>query len=142
MTWDELPLELHEKILTIHHKLREEAQTKIIRCWEKFQAPKKVAYYLVEKERFGLPMSIMFPEAASIIKYCAKVLSGKEKQIYWFSVLSELEYELWLNKNNSGPALSRVRDAFIKLIEKFEYILGCGRTAEFTDYYDHEFWLI
>ena len=97
---------------------------------------------MVEKERFGLPMSIMFPEAASIIKYCAKVLSGKEKQIYWFSVLSELEYELWLNKNNSGPALSRVRDAFIKLIEKFEYILGCGRTAEFTDYYDHEFWLI
>ena len=124
MNWDKLPLELRVIILSMRHEMREDAQGTIVRCWKKFDAPKQVAHYLVESERFGLPMSVMFPETADIMEYCVKVLSGREKPVYWRAVLEEVEYEMWLNQYSGGPGaeyMSRVDDAFMELIKKFKY---------------------
>ena len=129
MNWDKLPLELRVLILSMRHEMRVNTQAMIARCWKKFDAPKKVAHYLVERERFGLSMSVMFPETADIMEYCVKVLSGQEKPDYWNSVLAEVEYEMWVNKYSGGPGveyMSRVDHAFKKLIQKFKYHPNSG----------------
>ena len=136
MIWDNLPLELRVLILSKRHEMRVNAQATIAKCWKKFEAPKKVAHYLVERERWstggvwnhgvfgGDSMNVMFPETADIMEYCVKVLSGREKPNYWKEILQEVEYEIWLNQYSGGPGveyMSRVDDAFIKLMTKFKY---------------------
>lgn len=124
MSWNILPIELRVCILSMRHDMREDSQKMIVRHWEKFQAPKKVAQYLVNKERMGLPMGVMFPEVASIMEYCANVLSGREKPNYWRAILEEVEHEMWLNQYSGGPGaeyMGRVDDAFMILIDKFKY---------------------
>lgn len=136
MTWIKLPIELRVLILSMRHTLREKAQITIVRYWKKFYAPKKVAHYLVESERWSMggvwkdgvfggdSMNVMFPETADIMEYCVKVLSGREKPNYWNVVLGEVEHEIWLNQYSGGPGaeyMSRVDSAFEKLIKKFKY---------------------
>ena len=139
MTWNILPIELRVIILSLRHTMREEAQRTIVRTWKKFQAPKKVAHYLVERERWSMggvwneegvfggdSMNVTFPETADIMEYCVKVLSGREKPNYWKEILEEVEFELWSNQYSCGGRLeeeymSRVDSAFEKLIKKFKY---------------------
>ena len=102
MTWDILPIELRVLILSKRHIMRKEAKEMILRSWKKFQAPKQVACDLVVEERFGLPMSVLHIETVRIMKYCKKVLSGRENQIFWNAILEELDNELWENKENKN----------------------------------------
>ena len=139
MTWEELSLDLRVLILSMRHKMRQEAQGTIVRYWKKFYAPKKVAHYLVERERWSMGgvwneegvfggdrMNVMYPETAEIMEYCVKVLSGREKPNYWKEILEEVEFELWSNHylyfgDLEEEYMSRVDDAFIKLGMKFNY---------------------
>ena len=124
MTWTNLPIELRVIILSLRHAMREEAQGTIVRYWKKFYAPKKVAHYLVEREREGFGIDVMFPEVANIMEYCAKTLSGQENPNYWNAVLEEVEHEMWMNQYSGGPGaeyMDRVDNAFEELIKKFKY---------------------
>ena len=124
MTWTNLPIELRVIILSLRHAMREEAQKTIVRTWKKFQAPKIVAQHLVEKEREGFGIDVMFPEVANIMEYCAKTLSGQENPKYWNAVLEEVEHEMWMNQYSGGPGakyMDRVDNAFEELIKKFKY---------------------
>ena len=136
MTWNILPIELRVLILSMRYTLREEAQKTIVRTWKKFYAPKKIAHYLVERERWSMggvwndgvfggdSMNVMFPETADIMEYCAKILSGRENPNYWNAVLKEVEHEMWMNQYSGGPGaeyMDRVNNAFEVLIKKFKY---------------------
>ena len=135
MNWDKLPLELRVMILSVRHEMREDARGTIVRCWEKFQAPKKVAQHLVETERMYIsPMDVMYHEVASIMEYNVKVLSGKEDPVFWKEVLEEVDYELWVNEYTGGPGAEyyeRNEEAFVVLARKFGYRLRYTRRREF-----------
>ena len=102
MTWDILPIELRVLILSKRHIMRKKAKETILRYWKKFQAPKQVACDLVLEERSGLPMSVFHIETVRIMKYCKKVLSGREDQIFWHAILEELDNELWEYKEHDN----------------------------------------
>ena len=119
-------------ILFLRHEMREDAQGRIVRCWEKFQAPKKVAKLLIERT---WPMSLadepnaqtanaMDPYTANIMEYNVKVLSGKEDPEFWKEVLEMFDYELWVNEYTGGPGAEyykRNEAAYNSLSQRF----GC-----------------
>jgi hypothetical protein len=124
MNWTNLPIDLRIMILSFRYQFREDAQRTIVRNWKKFQAPKKVAYDLVIEEREGLPMSVVYLDTARIMKYCVKVLSGKENHTFWRAILEELDYELWENEYADGPGAKNyltIQNCYFDLSRIFGY---------------------
>jgi hypothetical protein len=106
-------------ILSLRHKRREDASRMIKKCWNKFQAPKKVAKILVGRARVA---GMMNPDTADIMEYCTKVLYGKEDPKFWKEVLVNIDYELWVDEYTDGPGApykNRSEKAYSILSQRF-----------------------
>ena len=125
MSWDLLPIDLRVMILSLRHEIREDAGLKIKKCWRKFQIPKKIAKMLVG----SVPLlGMMNPDTADIMEYCVKILSGKEHPVFWDNILSNIEYELWMDEYSGGPGApykNRSEKAYYILSQRF----GRSRSA-------------
>jgi hypothetical protein len=106
MSWSCLPIDIRCLILSERHTIRKDALKTIKKAWDKFRAPKIVAYeiispYMNAEHEYTIP--VMDLQIAQIMEFCVKVLSGKEAPSFWNAVLEVLTQELWMNEYSGGP---------------------------------------
>lgn len=118
MFWENLPIEIRIYILSLRNDMRDNFSRIIQKKWQKFQAPKKTAIILWEREKLEDAIwmniinpylitdwqpNVMLPSTSSVMKYCVKVLSGKENPKFWSNILKMINKDLWLNQYSGGP---------------------------------------
>ena len=65
-------------------------------------------------------LSLTFREIAMLMKFTAKVLSGKEDKNYWCPLFDIISYCLWLHEYTGGPSAiyHNKIDYYLKTLEK------------------------
>ena len=143
MRWEYLPHEIRLLIIQKRNKMRQNAAKQIQKQWNKFQAPKQTAIYLWEKSKRENPdnwnpdyPSIIFPETAMLMKFTAKVLTGKEDEKYWWSLFDTIAYCVWLDEYTGGPSAvyhNKIDNHLKTLEKKFNM-----QRHDFEDLYIHD----
>ena len=127
MSWDDLPTDLHIKILAMHFEIRNEACKKIQKNWGKYFAPIigaiDVALELeVGEDGFFL---VMWPSTARIMEHCANKISGKNHHGFWKFITQQIKLGLYNELYTGGPDApyyNRTELACDKLIQKLNII--------------------
>jgi len=107
MSWNSLPSELRVQILIDRNTIRDEMCSIIQQKWKRFYSPKNVAFELISKQirldyNDDFALDTLCPKTSSIMTYCVKVLSGKEKPHFWCMIIDLIFDNLYLNEYNGG----------------------------------------
>ena len=89
MSWELLPIELREMILSFRHDMRNDACLTIQRAWSKYMAPSIAALNIILEIEVDLNGTILtaWRPNVKILEYCSRVLSGHIDKQFWNVIL-------------------------------------------------------
>lgn len=105
MSWECLPIELRTNILSIRFDIRNNACKLIQKNWNKYfgriESAIEIALEL-EVDQDGTFL-VMWPSNATIMEYCAKVVTGKHNRGFWKFIIQEIQVGLYKDEYTGGP---------------------------------------
>lgn len=105
MSWECLPIELRTNILSIRFDIRNNACKLIQKNWNKYFARIESAIEIaleLEVDQDGTFL-VMWPSNATIMEYCAKVVTGKHNRGFWKFIIQEIQLGLYKDEYIGGP---------------------------------------
>tara|TARA_Y100000591_G_scaffold333389_1_gene376986 strand:- start:15300 stop:15692 length:393 start_codon:yes stop_codon:yes gene_type:complete len=93
MSWDDLPIELHVKILANRFELRNIACKKIQNCWNNYFGPIRGAIDIALELEVGEDgiFLVYWPSTAKIMEYCANKITGKNHRGFWKFIVEQIQ---------------------------------------------------